>query len=179
VSGVPAASVSGHRPQVLALGINLGWLQQGAGFGGRQLQELTADLERIRNYAGQAGYAGYDTTIDTALTKLTTGQPPASVNPEARALIERFQRGASGKAAQALSLGIILGWLQQGARAGNRTLEAVLADLRRLRDHARLAGYEGGEAQLESIDEKLNRREAIGNLLPDVTALISHYQGQQ
>jgi hypothetical protein len=31
----------------LNLGLNLGWLQQGAGFGGRPINEMTQDLERV------------------------------------------------------------------------------------------------------------------------------------
>lgn len=68
-----------NRAQNLSLGINLGWLQQGAGFGGRPAQEMTADLERVRNHAGAVGYGNYNGYVDIALSKLHSGQPPNNV----------------------------------------------------------------------------------------------------
>jgi hypothetical protein len=53
----------------LSLGINLGWLQQGAAFGGRPINEMTADLERVRASAAAAGYTGDGALIDNARRK--------------------------------------------------------------------------------------------------------------
>lgn len=99
----------GNRGQNLALGINLGWIQQGAAYGGRPIHEMTADLERIRNHALLAGYQQFSSYVDVALSKLNTAQPASSIIPEINALVGLFQGSATGQAAQALALGINLG----------------------------------------------------------------------
>ncbi|MCA1575672.1 MAG: hypothetical protein LC770_14330 [Acidobacteria bacterium] len=102
------------------LGANLGWLQQGAAFGGRPINEMTADLQRVRATAATAAYTGYDGFVASALTELNSSQSPNSALDKISDLITLFQGQASGTNAAALSLGIVLGWLQQGARANNR-----------------------------------------------------------
>lgn len=171
-------SVIGNRAQNLALGVNLGWIQQGAAYGGRPISEMTADLERIRNHAGLAGYTGFSGYIDVALSKLNSGQLPTSVIPEINALVGTFQGGSSGQAAQALSLGINLGWLQQGARAGNRPVSQAVDDLNRVKQHAPLAGYSTYEGYVEAALSKLQSGQPISAIGGDVTTLISLFQGQ-
>jgi hypothetical protein len=172
-------SVTGNRPQNLALGINLGWIQQGAAFGGLPINEMTGDLERIRNHAGLAGYTGFSGYIDVALNKLNSGQPPTNIIPEINALVGLFQGGSSGQASQALSLGINLGWLQQGARAGNRQISLAIDDLNRVKQHAPLAGYTGSFAvYVDAALSKLRSNQPITAILGDVTALIGVFQGE-
>jgi hypothetical protein len=171
-------SVTGNRAQNLALGINLGWIQQGAAYGGRPIHEMTADLERIRNHAGLAGYTGFSGYVDVALSKLNTAQPPASVIPEINALIGAFQGASSGQAAQALSLGINLGWLQQGARAANRPVSLAIDDLGRVSQHAPLAGYSGYGGYVEAALSKLRSSQPVSAVFGDVTTLIGLLQSQ-
>jgi hypothetical protein len=171
-------SVTGNRAQNLALGINLGWIQQGAAYGGRPVQEMTADLERIRNHAGLAGYTGFSGYIDVALSKLNTPLPPANIIPEIDALVGTFQGAAQGQAAQALSLGINLGWLQQGARAANRPVSLAIDDLGRVKQHASLAGYSGYEGYVGAALSKLGSGQPISAIGGDVTTLIGLLQSQ-
>jgi hypothetical protein len=168
----------GNRSRNLALGLSLGWMQQGAAFGGRPLHELTADLERIRNHASADGYSGFGGYVDAALTKLNTGQPPANIVPEITALIGVFQGASSGQAAQALNVGINLGWLQQGARAGNRAVPTAIQDLDRVKQHAPLAGYHNFQPYVDAALSKLRAGQAITAILGDVTATIGVLQGQ-
>ena len=170
--------VTGNRAWNLALGLNLGWLQQGAGFGGRPVHEMTADLERIRLSAGHAGYSQFNSYVDVALTKLNTNQPPASVLPEVEALSGLFQGGSAGQAAEALGVGIRCGWVQQGARAGNRPVPMAIDDLGWIRNHAGLAGYRGFEGPVETALAKLRTGAPIGTILQDSTALVGLFQGQ-
>lgn len=170
--------VTGNRALTLGLGINLGWIQQGAAFGGRPTHELAADLVRIRDTAAAAGYSGFQGYVDAAHKKLSAGQPPANIVPEINALIGVFQGGASGHAAAALNLGICLGWLQQGARAGNRPAPQAAADLSAVKQHAALAGYQGFEAYADAALAKLGSGQPVGAILADVTALIGLFQGQ-
>jgi hypothetical protein len=171
-------SVTGNRAQNLALGINLGWIQQGAAYGGRPISEMTADLERIRNHAGVAGYNNFSGYIDVALSKLTSGQPGTNIIPEINALIGIFQGEASGQAAQALSLGINLGWLEQGARANNRPTSLAIDDLNRILQHGLPAGYHGYEGYVEAALSKLRSGQPISAIGSDVTTLIGIFQGQ-
>jgi hypothetical protein len=171
-------TVSGNRAQNLNLGINLGWVQQGAAFGGRPVQELTADMERIRDHAGLAGYTGFASYVDVALSKLNTLQPPASIVPEIDALIGTFQGDSAGVAAQALSLGINLGWLQQGARAGNRPVALAMDDLGRVSQHAQLAGYGSYPVYVSAALAKLRAGQPINAIYGDIATLIGLLQSQ-
>ena len=90
------------------LGVNLGWLQQGAGFGGRPIEEMTADLERVRASATTTDYTGYQALIDNARRALSSGQPPSSALDDISNLIRLFQGQARGIDAAALNLGIVL-----------------------------------------------------------------------
>jgi hypothetical protein len=171
-------SVSANRGQNLALGINLGWIQQGAAYGGRPIQEMTADLERIRNHALLAGYQNYSSFVDVALNKLNLGQPAASVIPEVNNLIGIFQGSSTGQAAQALALGINLGWLQQGARAGNRPVNLALEDLKRAREHARLANYQNYDGYIANAEAKLRSTQQIRSISGELETVIGVLQSQ-
>lgn len=160
------------------LGVNLGWLQQGAGFGGRPVNEMTADLERVRGSAAAAGYRGYDALIDNARRELTSGQPPASALDEISNLIRLFQGQGTGIDAAALNLGIVLGWLQQGARANNRPVSMATADLESARTHAGNARYQTYDGYISNALVKLTSGQPVSSILVEITALIGLFQGQ-
>jgi hypothetical protein len=160
------------------LGANLGWLQQGAGFGGRPINEMTADLERVRASAATTGYTGYDALIDKARQELTSGQPPSSALAEISNLILLFQGQARGIDAAALNLGIVLGWLQQGARANNRPILMATADLESARTHAANARYNGYDLYINNALTKLSSGSPVSSILVEITALIGLFQGQ-
>jgi hypothetical protein len=163
----------------LNLGINLGWLQQGAGFGGRPVNEMTADLERVRASAATAGYTGYDALLDNARRELTSGLPASSALDEISNLIRLFQGQARGTDAAALSLGIVLGWLQQGARANNRAIPMATADLESARTHAANAQYDRiYDGYINNALTKLSSGQPISSILGEITALIGLFQGQ-
>jgi hypothetical protein len=162
----------------LNLGINLGWLQQGAGFGGRPTNEMTADLERVRGAAAAAGYTGDGALIDNARRKLTSGMPASSALEEISSLIRLFQAQARGIDAAALNLGIVLGWLQQGARAGNRPVSMATADLESARTHATNARYHGFEGYIDNALTKLSSGQPVTSIMGEVTALIGMFQGE-
>ena len=160
------------------LGVNLGWLQQGAGFGGRPINEMTADLERTRASAATAGYTGHDALIDNARRELTSGQPPNSALDEVSNLIRLFQGQARGIDAAALNLGIVLGWLQQGARANNRPLPMATADLESARTHASNGRYNSYDGYINNALTKLSSGQPVSSILVEITALIGLFQGQ-
>lgn len=172
-------TVSGNRAQNLLLGINLGWIQQGAAYGGRPIREMTADLERIRNHALLAGYQDYSSFVDVALNKLNLNQPPGSIIPEVNNLVGIFQGFSTGIAAQALALGINLGWLQQGARAGNRPVNLALDDLKRAREHARLANYQNYEGYIANAESKLRSSQQIRSISGELETVIGILQSQK
>ena len=66
--------VTGNREQCLALGVNLGWAQQGAAFGGRPARMLAEDLERVRSHAGAAGYRNFDGMVAAAMSEIRANQ---------------------------------------------------------------------------------------------------------
>lgn len=165
------------RPQNLALGLSLGWIQQGAAFGGRLNTEMTADLANIRQYASRIGYHGYTGYVDAALATLHAGQPATAITDEISALIGLFQGQAQGQPAAALNLGIVLGWLQQGARANTRPITKAINDLGYVRVHAQLAGYHGYESYVQPALGKLTTGQPVSAILGDVTALIGLFQG--
>lgn len=160
------------------LGVNLGWLQQGAGFGGRPINEMTADLERVRVSAATAGYSGYDGYVNNARRELTSGQPPSSALDEISNLIRLFQGQARGIENAALNLGIVLGWLQQGARANNRPISTATADLESARTHAANAQYNNYEGYINNALTKLSSGQPVSSILLEITALIGLFQGQ-
>lgn len=170
--------VSNFRAEVLSLGINLGWLQQGAQFGGRPIAQMTADLERVRGHATRAGYSDFAGTINAALSQLGPTQPPSNVLDEVTLLISHFQNQSTGQAAQALALGINLGWLQQGASANNRPVSLATADLERVRTHAGLAGYTNYSGFVDVALSRLTGGQQVASILGEVTALIGLFQGQ-
>ena len=134
-------AATANRAVNFNLGVNLGWLQQGSAFGGRPIPEMTADLERVRASAAAAAYSGYEASINSARALLTSTQNPNSALSDISALITLVQRETSGVSAAALNLGIVLGWLQQGARANNRPVAMATADLESARTHASNAQY--------------------------------------
>lgn len=160
------------------LGVNLGWLQQGAGFGGRPVNEMTADLERVRASAAMGGYTGYDGLIDNARRQLTSGQLPSSALDEVSNLIRVFQGQAGGIDAAALNLGIVLGWLQQGARANNRPISMATADLESARTHAENAQYGSYDGYINNALTKLSSGQPVSSILLESTALVGLFQGQ-
>jgi len=160
------------------LGVNLGWLQQGAAFGGRPINEMTADLERVRASAAAAGYTGDGALIDNARRKLTSSQQPSSALEEISALIRLFQGQARGIDAAALSLGIVLGWFQQGARANNRPISMATADLETARTHAANAQYHDFGNYIDNALTKLSSGQPVSSILGEVTALIGLFQGE-
>ena len=160
------------------LGVNLGWLQQGAGFGGRPINEMTQDLERVRASAGTAGYTGYGPVVDNARLKLTSGQPPSSALSEISDLIRLFQGQTRSIDAAALNLGIVLGWLQQGARANNRPTSMATADLESARTHALNAQYSSYDGYINNALTKLSSGQPASSILVETTALIGLFQGQ-
>jgi hypothetical protein len=162
----------------LNLGINLGWLQQAANSGGRQIAEMTADLERVRGSAAAVGYTGYDPLIDTARGKLTSSQLPSSAFDQISDLIRLFQAQARGIDADALSLGIVLGWLQQGARANNRLISLATADLESARNHAANSQYNSYNDYIDQALAKLLSGQPIKSISVEIEILIRLFQGQ-
>ena len=163
----------------LNLGLNLGWLQQGAAFTPyRLIAEMTADLERVRCTAEKAGYTGHDALVNNALRKLLSGQPANNALAEINDLIRLFQRQATGINLAALTLGIELGVLQQGARNNNRPISMAIADLGRARTFAANAGYQGYDGYINSALTKLRSGQPVSSILPEVTDLILLFQGQ-
>ncbi len=161
------------------LGVNLGWLQQGAGFGGRPIPEMTADLERVRGSAATAGYTGYQALIDNARRALSSGQPPGSVLDEISNLIRLFQGQAHGIDSEALNLGIVLGWLQQGARADNRPISMATADLESARTHALNAQYKNYDNYINNALAKLLSGQRLSSiLLVEINPLIDLLQAE-
>jgi hypothetical protein len=168
----------GNRLVNFNLGVNLGWLQQGAGFGGRPIIEMTADLERVRSSAAAAGYTGYAALVDNARRELTSGQPASAALDEISNLIRLFQGQANGIDAAALNLGIVLGWLQQGARANNRPIPMATADLESARTHAANAQYKSYDPYINNALTKLSSGQPVSSILVESTALIGLFQGQ-
>jgi hypothetical protein len=159
------------------LGANLGWLQQGAAFGGRPVNEMTADLQRVRATAATLSYTGYDGLVASALSELSPS-PSAAVNAIS-ALINLFQGQASGTNAAALNLGIALGWLQQGARANNRPVATATSDLESARTHAANAGYNSYDGYINNALTKLSSGQPVSSILVEATALIGLFQGER
>ena len=160
------------------LGVNLGWLQQGAAFGGRPTGQMSADLGRVQSTAATAGYQGYSALVDNALRELNSGQPANSALNEISGLITLFQGQARGVDAAALSLGIVLGWLQQGAEANNRPASMARDDLNSARTHAANAGYHSYEVYINNALAKLSSGLPVSSIFGEVTALIGFFQGQ-
>lgn len=160
------------------LGVNLGWLQQGAGFGGRPIAEMTADLEEVRKSAATAGYTGYQALIDNARRVLSSGQPPSSALNEISNLILLFQGQARGIDAEALNLGIVLGWLQQGARADNRSISLAKDNLESARTHAKNAQYKNYDTYINNALTKLSSGH-LSSALGEIIALIGLFQGKE
>lgn len=160
------------------LGVNLGWLQQGAAFGGRPINEMTADLERVRTTAATLAYSGYGGLVTTALAELNSGQPASSALDQISNLIRLFQDQTSGANAAALSLGIALGWLQQGARANNRPVPMATSDLEAARANAATANYVKYDGYISNALTKLSSGLPVSSILGEATALIGLFQGE-
>lgn len=161
------------------LGVNLGWLQQGAAFGGRPINEMTADLQRVRATAATAAYTGYDGFVASAVRELNSSQSANNTLDEISDLIKLFQGQASGTNAAALSLGIVLGWLQQGARANNRPVSLATGDLESARGHATNAGYNSYDGYINNALTKLSSGQPVRSIEVEATALIGLFQGQR
>jgi hypothetical protein len=142
--------------------------------------EMTADLERTRSSAATAGYKDYGELIDNARRELTAGQPVNSASDEIKQLIELFQGQAQARGSDAapLNLGIVLGWLQQGARANNRLLSLVTADLESVRTHAVNAQYQGYDSFINNAATKLSVGQPVSSILGEITGLIGYFLGQ-
>jgi hypothetical protein len=109
---------------------------------------------------------------------LTSGQPPSSALNEISDLIGLFQGQAHGIDAAALNLGIVLGWLQQGARANNRPISMATADLESARTHAVNAQYNSHDGYINNALTKLSSGQPVSSILVEITALIGLFQGQ-
>ncbi|MGH9166016.1 MAG: hypothetical protein ACRDZW_10960 [Acidimicrobiales bacterium] len=166
------------RLENLNLGVNLGWLEQGAGFGGRPIPEMTADLQRVAAVANALSYRDFASLVDGAAGALNTSQSPGSALGQVQSLITLFQGQASGIGAAALNLGIVLGWFQQGARADNRPVSLATGDLESARTHATSAGYESFDGYIGNALTKLTGGQPVASALPEATALIGLFQGQ-
>jgi hypothetical protein len=171
-------AATANRAVNLNLGINLGWLQQGSAFGGRPTPEMTADLERVRANAATAGYSGYEASINNARALLASTLNSNNALRDITDLIALFQREASGVGAAAFNLGIVLGWLQQGARANNRAVAMATADLESARTHASNAQYRSYDGYINNALTKLSSGQPVSSILGDITALIGLLQGQ-
>lgn len=162
-----------------ALGLRLGWFQQGAAFGGRVRALMEDDLRAMSSAAPLAGYGGFDALTGSGLRKLEAGQPLSAVTGEAADLIALFQRQAvTPRYAAALNLGIVLGWLQQGAVANNRPLSLARIDIQHSRLHAANAGYAGYAPYLDAAAAALDAGHPVSSLLMGVTSMIALLQGQ-
>ena len=171
-------SLNANRAINFNLGVNLGWLQQGSAFGGRPISEMTADLERVRATAAKAGYTGYEVLVNNARSQLNSSQQANSALDEISALITLFQSQAEGIGAAALNLGIVLGWLQQGARANNRPVSMATADLESARTHAANATYHSYDGYINNAFTKLSLGQPVSSILGEITAVIGLFQGQ-
>jgi hypothetical protein len=139
---------------------------------------MTADLERVRAGAATAGYIGYGPLIDNARRELSSGQTPSSALGEISDLIRLFQGQARQIDAAALNLGIVLGWLEQGARANNRPISMATADLESARAHAVNAQYNSYDGYLNNALIRLSSGQSVSSILVEITALIGLFQGQ-
>jgi len=171
-------SVNANRAVNFNLGVNLGWLQQGSAFGGRPISEMTADLERVRATAANAGYSSYEALVNNARSQLNSSQQANSALDEIIALIILFQGQAEGLGAAALNLGIVLGWLQQGAQANNRPVSMATANLESARTHAANAKYHSHDGYINNAFTKLSSGQPVSSILGEITALIGLFQGQ-
>jgi hypothetical protein len=172
-----AMPVTENREQCLALGVNLGWAQQGAGFGGRPARLLGEDLERVRGHAGAAGFTNFTSFVDIALTKLNQFQPVASIVPEVNGLIATFQSSSSGIALQSLDLGIRLGTVGQGTLASTRPLNLALDDLKAAELHAHAVGFKNFEGLVATAMSQIRAGQNL-NAANEINALINFLQAQ-
>ena len=164
-----------------ALGLRLGSFQQGVNFGGRDRELLKDDLRSTESAGPLAGYVPNHALVASGLRKLNANLHVSTLIPEAKALNEHFQNQAVGVEARygaALALGIVLGWLQQGADKNNRPLDLARKDLVDARLHAPNAGYLAYAPYLDGMKALLDAGHPVKALLVPVTALISLLQGQ-
>lgn len=171
-------AVDANRAVNFNLGANLGWLQQGSAFGGRKITEMTDDLGVVRATASKAGYTGYEALVNNARSQLISTQQPNSALDEISALIRLFQGQAQGIGAAALNLGIVMGWLQQGARANNRPIALATTDLVSARTHAANAKYHSYDQYISNASTKLASAEPVSAILVESTALVGLFQVQ-
>jgi len=170
-------AVTGNREQCLALGVNLGWAQQGAAFGGRPVRMIAEDIERVRNHAGAAGFTNFTSFVDIAITKLNQFQPVGNIIPEVNGLIATFQGESSGIALQTLDLGIRLGTAGQGVLASTRPLNLALDDLNAALLHGHAAGYRGFEGLIATVRGQIQSGQNL-NAANEINALINFLQAQ-
>jgi hypothetical protein len=166
-----------NRVLHLNLGMVLGWQQQGAAFGGRPVPYMIEGFDMIAATAVQGGYSGYESAVALALKKLRAGQKPSAVLPEINGLVVFFQQHAGAYVA-ALNLGLVLGWLQEGARANSRPVSMAIADLKNIPATAAAAGYQGYEGWVSTMLGMLQQGFQVKDIVLQVTALIGLLQGQ-
>jgi hypothetical protein len=162
------------------LGVNLGWLQQGAEFGDRPISLMAADLERVRATAANAMYTDNQSAalITAAQRKLELSQRGEGVLAVIIDLITMFHSQVEGIVAAALSLGVVLGRLQQGALANHFPLSLATSNLELARTHASRAGYHSYNGFVDNALTKLFSGQSIIAILLEVTHLIGLFQGQ-
>jgi len=165
------------RSVYLSLGVNLGWLQQGAKFGGLPIIYMTADLERVRAHAESTGYQVAD-LITSAQQKLESNQRADSILDIIDDLVAMLPAQAAGIGCHALSLGIALGYLQQGAVANNLPISLATALLESARAQATKARYHSYDGFVGNALNKLLSGQPISSITLEVTHLLGLFQGQ-
>lgn len=166
-----------RRAVHLSLGVNLGWLQQGAEFGGYPISSMTADLERVRAHASDAGYQVTD-LIASAQNKLDATQRAESILDVVNHLVATLLEQAEDIGAAALRLGFALGRLQQGAMGNNLPISLATSILESSRAQASKARYQSYNGFVDIALSKLSSGQPASSISHEVTHLIGLFQGQ-
>jgi hypothetical protein len=169
------------RAPHLNLGILLGTLQQGLRTPLRPDPMMAGDLRGISSEAPKGGYVQFEGYVQQA-SGLLQQRAYLAMAPPVAALIGLLQGQVVGSQrlvqASALSLGIVLGWLQQGAFAGSRFVPETVEGLNYVRLHAANSGFIGYEPFVSSALQMLQSTQDVRRILPIVTQLITLLQNQ-
>jgi peptidoglycan hydrolase-like protein with peptidoglycan-binding domain len=169
------------RAPHLNLGILLGTLQQGLRVPRRLNPMMAGDLQGISSEAPKGGYVQFEGYVQQA-SGLLQQRDYLAMAQSVALLMVLLQGQVVGPQrlvqASALSLGISLGWLQQGAAAGSRLVPETVEGLNYVRLHAPNAGFTGYEPSVSSALQMLQSTQDVRRILPIVTQLITFLQNQ-
>lgn len=169
------------RAPHLNLGINLGWLQQGLRPPLRSDADMAGDLQRVGDTAPSGGYRQFEGAVSQALGLLRQRQY-AAMGGAMAGLIGLLQGQVVGPErfvqASALALGIVLGWLQQGAAARSRFVPETVEGLNYVSLHAANSGFTGYQPLVSGALQTLQSTQDVRSILGLVGELITLFQGQ-